>query len=1276
MRNTRGALSVDSTQSCITIGGIFRSVLIALSVAGALSACSSGDGGDGGNDPGTSGPGVGVDNPSNSGGLLFSYPVDGQTAVYADTQIVFAFPGAVNTDADSFAIVDDNGNALDGVQADNTGSGVVRLNLTAGAGQLAPNTRYQIQATDSIDADNTSFDAGDTLITFTTRPAPGAPGGDGDFSIAQNTRIGNLRVPFTQFDPIRATFSEPVDEGSIQLCSGMEAMGDNNCTVSVTDSDGTNVPGRLYALGNDFVFDPAQGNVPTDTNDANDYEDGDLRAGETYTVAFSDDVQSAYGNALASDSFQVTPVSIGRDVIQNLVVGDAGDGNSPVSGLTRNNVDLASQLIGSYDLAATAGPSGGLKVRLAAPGSSAYNNTFPTVIPAGQTFQLGALDLKLGSQADGDGGFTDGAVETPVNLDNLNIQFATDANAYLVGNDLRNIETPTRVTLALDLNITGNVPQGSPIEALSNGVVNQTALNIIASGIAVPQDNGDVSLITTGSFPIAVNRDGQASVDFELELTLPAAREDQPDIFADQTAPFITAQYPSACEHTFALDNFNGSATSALTPTSLSESSCSTLVANGTFVFPGVYDGYLVAASGFTNADGSAFTPLDEDQFMDALAATVPTSVQTPYATISATAKPSITLSEAVDPQSLAGNITLTQLQSSGNDGSDSNAVSVPITLHAEGSSVVINPVNGLLPGMSYELSIGQGVTDLAGIGLAGSYQTPVEFRTFPIVAGDEDIVRQNAPFVTSITPGLPCTLVDGDFESGGNVAGRCFGDLGTDANNPPFQGLPGSPKVVYNVFSHPANSPVEVLFDKEVQRDTVKLASACLIGGASDGNDTGASVAVQIMDGDTCEGIVPGTISYKGSRRDVSDHVLTNGFAFRPTRALQSGQRYWLVMCGSVDPNLSADNGQLPTPANKASACSSGATIIGRDGYALNTDPLFNTGTRQTNNPVDGSGLDPDRGAGGADLIMPFDGAAATSSYSTITLTSPNADTNGNGFFDAPPSPNPFTAPNPIERPGTVTSVNPDTDPATFTKIYDASLGQELPTPQNRLLSLSSLSFGGQVIPGTGDNIAYISGGVPITVEPASSASGCVAALGVESDGTRVVDSSAESGCVPVALAPGALLSLTNFVATGSLVTGRTLLRFPHELDNAGKDSEMPQHGYIVPSCNGTLNGEAFSYSPCFVADLQVTVNVLSVLAKPTTTANVPQQNIDLQLIGPVAFQQNGQLTISTVNTSAFVLSGMVFGSAPTVTQIQPGQQTLQLVGSAIHGGEAYLNR
>ncbi len=1352
-------------------------VLLGCLLAGTLTACDSGDGGDNGGvgspDTGTD---VGAVNPDQPAGLAFSYPVDGQTDVYPGTTIAFAFNGDAGGDVQ---LVDtQTGNALPARVVDR-GNGIFNIYPADSDARMAPATTYAVVAQGTIgDDDNTAFANGDTLFAFSTAAAGGAATSS-DFTLVNfptgsdaGFPINGESFPFTQFNTLRARFSQPVDEGSVKLCTGSESLGNDNCTVAVTGPDGSNVAGRLSVLGKDFVFDPGTLNPDPSNQDADQYDGDDLEAGVQYTVNFDGDFVSASGNSLSgTDSFSVTPLGINTgdrvDVVQRLRIGvidnddddnDNDSMSSPLTGRTANNIELASQLIGSYDLAAVPSPEqGGLQVRLAAFNGQRFGGKVPTVLPRGQKFLIKNLQLALGSQLNDDGTFSEGQVDTPVNLDNLEVQFANDSDVYLLANNLSNVETPTRVTQRLDLNISGQVPQGSPIAALSNGVVNQTALNVLASGVAIPQDNGDIALVLYGSLPISVNRDAEAAANFELELTLPASVEDQPEIVADMTSPRITAQYPSACEYTFNTFTDTGR-TRQVGSADPDEATLESQVTAFLFESGNVVGGVagtttlssiesncvdlltkrLVINAG-EDASGSNFDEEDVDEdatfnFPNPWANSMPLG-----------AKPSLLFSEAVDPASLRDQITLM----------DADGVSVPSNLSTSGASVVVTPRRRLEPDSTYTLQVQSGITDFAGNPVAstmfpgGSVLSEVTFNTEPMVVpyengeprdislDEDEAVRQTAPFLTALTPGMPCALQtvdqfnstnresDSDIESGsyfrngGDIAGRCVGDRPADSvrlgdrvpDQVEIEPIPGfvvsidteilgdadnttngSDQVVYRVFKQPANQGVEAYFSKPVRADTVELADGCLIGGTSAASN--GTVAVQIMDGNTCVGTVDGRLS---TLTPTSD--LTRGFKFTPSTNLAVGQRYWTVICGSDAPATDATS-------STSSQCASGQAIIGQNGLALNTTPLRDSGAKISgpaqaqpdgtftcgDNEVPGGSIRcfaESRGEGGEDIVMPFDGTAPTANYVSITRSLPETDTNGNGFFDnsvgSVDQNNPANLPfptAPIAGDYTLGGFNSGQDRGQLAtdSVFNDLFGRERAQFSNAV-NVRTISedtdddddvTDGSDIPVV--EALFLSGVRPIVVEPAASGAACSPATQVEFPDGRSVLSGTPGSCIPVALPPSGLTLLTSAQAAGNLATGRVILRFPEVTDAAG--DQRVQHGYIVPSCDGVLprSGDSFEYAPCFVGDLTLTANAPDIL----DAAVFPQQDINVQVFGPVAFEQNGRLVISVKNANAFSL-GLGGGGETSPAQlavealIRPEEQALQLVGAPIHGGPTF---
>ena len=221
-------------------------VLTFAALASAMTACSSGGGGDSGRDDANGGNSA----PS---GLTFTYPADGQTDVYTQSQVALSFAGDPGDLADDLSLIANPGTEDAESVAVTIGepeSGIYRLRV-AGQGDslerppLAPQTKYAVSDGDT------------TLFTFTTRSAPGRPAADG-FAVVEYRGDSADPFPFTQLNTVRVTFSEPIDPATAQL-------GDS---VSVTDSSGMTVAGRLNAQGRYLSFDP----------------EAKLVAGETSTV--------------------------------------------------------------------------------------------------------------------------------------------------------------------------------------------------------------------------------------------------------------------------------------------------------------------------------------------------------------------------------------------------------------------------------------------------------------------------------------------------------------------------------------------------------------------------------------------------------------------------------------------------------------------------------------------------------------------------------------------------------------------------------------------------------------------------------------------------------------------------------------------------------------------------------------------------------------------------------------------------------------------------------
>lgn len=1185
-------------------------LLASAALVSTMVACTSGDGGDNGH--GDNGNAPGVVNPGKAGGLTFTYPIDGQKDVYTQTQIAISFAGDIDKGAQGLTLVANPGRKNQQVvdttvTQDRSQSGILRLAVADNTDSverpaLTPDTTYAVQATDEIGSGNTVFHKGDTLFSFTTRPAAQSPSKDG-FEVVEYRGDNKDKYPFTQFNTVRITLSEAVDPSSVV----------NGDTFRMTDSGGAPVPGRLVVQGRHISFDPSQ----------------DLAAGESYTVQLgsgdNNAVRSIFGTALANNSrstFKLTPVSVGKVAEQNVVIEPT---SMDVSSLPANELNggpanvaaIVSQLVGRNVLPALNNQQRrSLLTRLASPSDDPrYKGTFPAVIPAGQQFDLGPLNLKLG-----------GAITTPIQSGNVQARFLDDADVFITANNLRNIQAPTAVRLRFDLGIGADIQNNDQNQIVANGALNQTAMNVVAAGLAIPQDNGDIRLVTLGSFPAAVNRNGQAITDFELELTLRAGSQSDIQNQPDSTQPYVTAQYPSACLYTFGANLDFAQELTGVNPVPLesAEDDCAAASAPLVNVRAGAGDG----PAGITD-----FLPSKQI---------------------------AITFSEPIDPETLAnidGTYDGSHLALNGPDGA------VAFTAHAAGNSVVIHPDEPLAADTFYTISIGSGLRDYGGNSVANAGQRT--FRTAPYVEalppqkyeftdaqGQTSLasvinVAQTAPFLTALVPGIPCALdpASGDFQQGGSTAGYCAGDQQDSTD----------PSIAFPVFTLPANQAVQAQFTKPVKTASIQLAKGCLTGNG--GNIGSASVAVQKMSSDgSCQGVVPGKLIFD----DTAD-TLTRTFEFVPERPWQTGQRYWLVICGNEHDQCAPGAGTI-TGRDDGNGVkyvnTAGAVVNAPYSGALNTTPILGTGTA----PASGVGLPDDvspqfrlalgqgfrPAAGGPDIVMPFDGAPASRNYAFLANSLPLADANGNGILDAQDF-------NPTNPTGNIQFPGPDQQ------------------PQQERHVAANATYLQPIFPGLPGQFSYIqstyqSGAVPNVVEP----------LTTDCAGARDILGSTPAQCLPVQLSEGGMFELTALAGTGRRTpqAGRILLRVAANKNNAGQVTR--QKGYIVSRCSGTIgegdDAKDYNYSPCFVLSLHLIANGPDGLNNPLLKVNFQQQRLSLELVGPVSFERNGQLVLTLRNTNAFVLdkvSSSLFGNIqPGMIPLNPGDAHIQLVGNAIHGG------
>ncbi len=679
--------------------------LVLAAAATTMTACSSGHGGSNGVPP-----------KPQASGSVFAYPYNGQQDVTLNSQIVVKFEQGLSGDASKSLALragsPTGGDTSATISADSNSSADQAGILTiAPSGDLKPNTTYYIVATQ--DLADTAYSKGDTVVQFTTGPIPGRPAASDQLKVVQTTP-GNVnpvthdKSVFTQFNSVHVVFSEPVDPSSV-------AAGD---TFKFTNASGDEVPGRLTVIGHELTFDPTD----------------DLAPGK-YTLALTKGVTSEFGKALNAYSETKTVLNAGTLATENTTVTPS---STDVDSLPDNTLDggpvnlvrISNQLIGLNNQPAMNSPARqGVQTVLAQPGMSGFGNVLPATIRAGQKFQLTPLTLRL-----------DGKVPTPIKSGPIQVQFANDADVYLMANDLSNVTTPTAVRLRFDLAISTLIEASTDqattlIQSLADGVFNQSVLNIQAAGLAVPQQNGDLKIDTLGTFPILVNRTDQATVDFELSLTLPGG--DQTPVQKDYHA----AVPGGPIAERLSLHLRHAGLRRGLCPVRRRADR-----AAGTGLLAGPEPGRR------------ARHHLGYQQLPDR-------------------SQPRAGLQRAGRPEH-------GQRQQHPADIRRGQCESAPIRWMVRRWSSI--RASHCSPNTQYTITLGSGaaIKDTAGNTLTnnptgiGPGQT-LSFTTEPLVN-----THPTPPILGELTPGVPCALSGGNFASGGDTAGQCVGDSGNDTTN------------------------------------------------------------------------------------------------------------------------------------------------------------------------------------------------------------------------------------------------------------------------------------------------------------------------------------------------------------------------------------------------------------------------------------------------------------------------------------------------------------
>lgn len=465
--------------------------------------------------------------PALSDGVVFTYPINGQTDVPLGTRFYVTFSKNASQDAVQTACsVDGGGNvsghfclldANDNVVTINTqvNGKVVQFETT----HLRQGTAYRLFVRSAvIGGGDTNLPASDPLLTFTTSqldPVSGAVprvtaiNGEDPAVYGGGGTPPAARYPFMDFSTLRVEFSEPLDEKTVQVGSSFEF-------VAVDGGGETPVPGALIVRKQHVVFDP----------------DEDLTAGVTYRLRLSTAIRDLNGEAVAATTYEMVPVAanacdcvITQHFNTTVAFGEAGfPQTSLITGRPLNAIDLYSPLIGSNDINLR---DSTLLAELADPAN--FGGLIPFVIRKGNFLNITGLDLALG-----------GAVPANLNTGDIKATFLSDVTGFMGRNPYRSPSTlpdddksPVFVYLIFDLALTGTDDNG-------NAVLNQTIPHVQATGTARVVDGSlQIETVRTLTMDLLGLDLAPAHMVLGINSDLNVSRPD------DAESPRITGAYPA-----------------------------------------------------------------------------------------------------------------------------------------------------------------------------------------------------------------------------------------------------------------------------------------------------------------------------------------------------------------------------------------------------------------------------------------------------------------------------------------------------------------------------------------------------------------------------------------------------------------------------------------------------------------------------------------------------------------------------------------------------------
>jgi len=324
----------------------------------------------------------------------------------------------------------------------------------------------------------------------------------------------------------------------------------------------------------------------------------------------------------------------------------------------------------------------------------------------------------------------------------------------------------------------------------------------------------------------------------------------------------------------------------------------------------------------------------------------------------------------------------------------------IPANIKVDGSALVIDPEKKLentrqsrndmnvINSHVYEISIGPGITDLAGNPYEPQ-QVPLQFELPTIVemahyTGVENgafvnvkrEIPNQSPIVLSTYPGYPCVLEETSIDLQNNIIGVCKSGMKSNYSSPdPFlnasspvdpsdyERITRRPDDVMRLPYLPKNRPIIVQLSKPIDSASVENGKTFLVEKIDLSTSTSTSVDGQIA-------------------------VQSNMIIFWPNQTWQDGQLYRYTISSTNDMTNST-----------TAICDGTQSVCDIDGLPIQTQ-LRKTEAVSIDNGLGIIETPVETNAGGPDMVQYFRGGAATDSVLQI-LSAPSSDNNANFFSE-----------------------------------------------------------------------------------------------------------------------------------------------------------------------------------------------------------------------------------------------------------------------------------